>query len=107
MGRHSLFLLLFPLEGIKVGPHNQILQEFYRTNLERSKLFLVKCVSHAGRPRLDIVVQNKLPLCQIVIPIDDWVRGIRIRIVRQNAQNAENAEKLMQLDPENSQNQGT
>ena len=99
MGRHSLFLLLFPLEGIKVGPHNQILQEFYRTNLERSKLFLVKCFSHAGRPRLDIVVQNKLPLCQIVIPIDDWVRGIRI--VRQNE------EKLMPLDHGNSQNHGT
>ena len=86
---------------------HQNLQEFYQPNLERSKLFLVKCFSHARRPLLVIVVQNKLPLCQIVIPIDDWVRGIRIRIVRQNAQNAENAEKLMQLDQENSQNQGT
>ena len=98
MGRHSLFQLLFPLEGIKVGPHNQILQEFYRPNLERWKLLIVECFSHAWLPLLVIVVQNKLPLCQIVIPIDDWVR--RIRIVRQNE------EKLMPLDQGKSQNHG-
>ena len=99
MGHHSLLQLLFPLVGIKFGLHNQILQEFYRPNLEKRKLLLVECFSHAWLPLIVIVVQNKLPLCQMVIPIDDWVRGIRI--VRQNE------EKLMPLDHGNSQNHGT
>ena len=99
MGRHSLVQLLLPLEGIKVEPHSQILQEFYRPNLGIWKLYLVYCLPHAWRPLLVVIIQNMFPLCQIVITIDDWVRGIRI--VQQNEA------KPMPLDQGNSQNHGT